>query len=195
MTARELLIESTKRLIWERGVEATSPGAILKASGVGQGSMYHHFSGKPALAAAAAASLAADLQAETDRLLGGDEQSPLAKVRAYLDADRDALRGCRLGRLAFDPGRDGAIAAPIAAYFTELQRTLRQLLEQAVTAGELADSTDTAAVATVIVAGVQGGFVLAALTGDPRAMTDTTRGLHALLQSAMTSRAPRPRRK
>jgi AcrR family transcriptional regulator len=193
MTARDLLIEATKRLIWERGVNATSPGAILNASGVGQGSMYHHFSGKPALAAAAAASLAADLQAETDRMLGGAEPSPLAKVRAYLDADRDALRGCRLGRLAFDPGRDDGVAAPIAAYFTGLQRTLAQLLDQAVTAGELVDSTDTTAVATVIVAGVQGGFVLAALTGDPRAMTDTTRGLQALLPRAVTSHAPRPR--
>jgi hypothetical protein len=139
------------------------------------------------------AELAADLQAETDRMLGGAEASPLAKVRAYLDADRDALRGCRLGRLAFDPGRDDGVAAPIAAYFTGLQRTLAQLLDQAVTAGELVDSTDTTAVATVIVAGVQGGFVLAALTGDPRAMTDTTRGLQALLPRAVTSHAPRPR--
>ena len=40
-------------LLSERGLEATSPTMIFKRSGVGQGSMYHHFEGKNDLALAA----------------------------------------------------------------------------------------------------------------------------------------------
>ncbi len=193
--ARDRLIEATKQLVWQQGIEATSPGAILKASGVGQGSLYHHFSGKPELAAAAATSLAADLQAETDLLLGDDELTPIDRVRAYLDKQRDAMRGCRLGRLAFDPGRDAQIAAPIAAYFTGLRRTLTGLLDHAIAAGELADTTDTGGVAAAIVAGVQGGYVLAAATGDADAMAEATRGLRHLLNACTSNRPPNhPRR-
>ena len=51
--ARERLIESTRQLLWDRGYGGTSPTAIWRASGVGQGSMYHHFQGKPDLVLAA----------------------------------------------------------------------------------------------------------------------------------------------
>jgi len=46
MDARERLIETTRDLLWERGYVGTSPRAILTRAGVGQGSMYHNFTGK-----------------------------------------------------------------------------------------------------------------------------------------------------
>lgn len=44
------LIEATQELLWERGYVGTSPRAIQQRAGAGQGSMYHHFGGKPDLA-------------------------------------------------------------------------------------------------------------------------------------------------
>ena len=43
---RDKLIEATKSLLWEVGYESMSPKTILKRSGAGQGSLYHHFEGK-----------------------------------------------------------------------------------------------------------------------------------------------------
>jgi TetR/AcrR family transcriptional regulator, transcriptional repressor for nem operon len=40
---RDALLKSAKKLLWERGFEATSPRDIQDASGAGQGSFYHHF--------------------------------------------------------------------------------------------------------------------------------------------------------
>jgi len=188
LPARDRLIEATKRLIWERGIEATSPGAILTESGVGQGSLYHHFTGKPELAATAAASLATDLQAETDVVLGDEEATAMERVHAYLDKQRDALSGCRLGRLAFDPGRDAQTGAPIAAYFAGLQRTLTSLLDDARIDGDLTDVIDTGALASAIVACVQGGYVLAAATQDPDAMAQAMLGIRHLLDAAAPHR-------
>ena len=188
--ARDRLIEAAKRLLWQRGIEATSPGAILRASGVGQGSLYHHFSGKPELAAVATRSLAADLQAETDALLADQTVPPIDRIRAYLDQERDALGGCRLGRLAFDPGRDTGTTAPVAAYFTALQGSLARLIDQAVADGDLTGTVDAVGLAAAIVACVQGGYVLAAATGDAGAMSRALRGLRQQLDAA-SSRSPR----
>ncbi|GGM28693.1 TetR/AcrR family transcriptional regulator [Dactylosporangium sucinum] len=53
MDAVDRLVTSTQALLWERGYTGTSPRAIQERAGAGQGSMYHHFRGKPDLAAAA----------------------------------------------------------------------------------------------------------------------------------------------
>src|SRR4051812_44423200 len=52
MSTSDRLVETTRELLWERGYVGTSPKAIQQRSGVGQGSMYHHFGGKPDLALA-----------------------------------------------------------------------------------------------------------------------------------------------
>ena len=53
MDSRELLVGTMSELMWERGYADTSPRQVRERSGVGQGSMYHHFPTKrdPALAA------------------------------------------------------------------------------------------------------------------------------------------------
>jgi Bacterial regulatory proteins, tetR family len=43
MNSRELLVETMSDLLWERGYADTSPRDVRERSGVGQGSMYHHF--------------------------------------------------------------------------------------------------------------------------------------------------------
>ena len=60
MDTRELLIESTRELLWERGYVGTSPEAIQQRAGAGQGTD-HHFDGKHDLALAAIERNAGDL--------------------------------------------------------------------------------------------------------------------------------------
>ena len=100
--ARTRLIESTRQLLWERGYTATSPRAIQALAGVGQGSMYHHFEGKADLARAAIRATAQEMVPGHRKLLDGPG-SPLARIRAYLLAERAVLRGCPVGRLVQDP--------------------------------------------------------------------------------------------
>lgn len=65
---RERLVGVAKELIWERGVEATSPNQLLERSGFGKGSLYHFFGAKQEWALAAIESLAGDLTAETESI-------------------------------------------------------------------------------------------------------------------------------
>jgi AcrR family transcriptional regulator len=174
--SRTKLLDAAKQLVWDRGVEATSPNMLLARSGVGQGSLYHHFGSKAAWAEAAIASLAADLTAETDELFSA-HPTGAGQLRAYLSKPRAALEGCRLGRLAFDPevGSNETLRAPIRAYFEHLRAQLRNTVRDVGTV----DDVDGAVEA--ICAVVQGGYVTSRLSDDAGALERAGRGLLELL--------------
>jgi TetR/AcrR family transcriptional repressor of nem operon len=176
MNARTKLLDAAKQLVWDRGVEATSPNMLLARSGVGQGSLYHHFGSKTAWAGAAIAALAAELTAETDEVFSAHETGA-DQLRAYLSRPRPALDGCRLGRLAFDPEvrANDALRAPISAYFEHL----RALLRPAVHATGV---DDVDGVVESICAVVQGGYVTSRLSDDAGALERACRGLLTLLR-------------
>jgi len=184
--ARDVIVGAAKALLWERGVAATSPAALLAAADVGQGSLYHHFRGKQEWARAAIESLAADLQAETAAALGDPAAPGLARLLAYLERPRAARAGCRLGRLAFDPQvvADPVLAAPIAAYFASTRAALAQAVRDAVAEGGLRADTDPDDLAAALVGVVQGGFVLARTADDDTVMTAATRAMAALVNAA-----------
>ena len=95
--ARERLIEGTRQLLWDRGYVGTSPTAILERSGVGQGSMYHHFAGKPALVLAAEQRSAELMQAQIREVFTAPIPA-IEKIATWLLRERDVMRGCSVGR-------------------------------------------------------------------------------------------------
>ena len=185
MSARERLVGATRELLRERGYGAMSPGAILERSGAGQGSLYHHFSGKADLAAAALAETEAETRARTDAVLGSD-RPPLERVEAYLRLPREALVGCPLGRLAPEPAMDEeeAIRALVAAYFAHVQRGIADALGEARADGDLGEGVDPDELAAALFAVLQGGYVLARASQDPGQMDRAVRGAIALLEAA-----------
>ncbi|MFF6783274.1 TetR family transcriptional regulator C-terminal domain-containing protein [Streptomyces sp. NPDC012510] len=189
VTTPERLIESTRELLWERGYVGTSPKAILERSGAGQGSMYHHFSGKPALALAAIRRTAEEMRATAEEVLDGPG-SPFERVEAYLRRERDVLRGCPVGRLTMDPdviARD-ELRAPVDETLDWLRERLAGLVEEGKEEGQFAPGLDGEEIAATIVATVQGGYVLARASGSPTAFDAGIRGLLALLRPARPSR-------
>jgi TetR/AcrR family transcriptional regulator, transcriptional repressor for nem operon len=179
---RELLIESARELLWERGYMGTSPKAIQQRSGAGQGSMYHHFAGKQALALAAIERNAADLVARADADLGGPG-SVTERVGRYMRRERAALRGCPVGRLTMDPDvlADQELSRSVADAFATVRGRLAAVLAEGRENGELDPSADPAAVATVLVAVLQGGYVLARAAGSADTYTQAVEGVLALL--------------
>ncbi|KAB8194605.1 TetR family transcriptional regulator [Nonomuraea phyllanthi] len=190
MDMRERLIESTRELLWERGYVGTSPRAIQERSGAGQGSMYHHFRGKPDLALAAITRSAEDLRARAEAELSGGG-TPLERVVTYLRRERDALRGCPVGRLTQDPDvmADPALRRPVEETFSWLRGRLAGVLAQAQAGGELAAAPDPAATATALVAVLQGGYVLARAAADAEVYAQAIDGALGLLVPAAPPRS------
>lgn len=185
MDTADRLIESTRELLWERGYVGTSPKAILDRAGAGQGSMYHHFRGKPDLALAAIRRTAAEMRAAAEEVLGSPG-SPYERVEAYLRRERDVLRGCPVGRLTMDPDviADDALRAPVDETLGWLRGRLASLVEEGREQGQFAPALDADEVAATILATVQGGYVLARASGSPAAFDAGVRGLLALLAPA-----------
>jgi TetR/AcrR family transcriptional regulator, transcriptional repressor for nem operon len=182
MSTPERLIQSTRELLWERGYVGTSPKAILERAGAGQGSMYHHFKGKPDLALAAIRRTAEEMRATVEGVLAGPG-TPYERIEAYLRRERDVLRGCPIGRLTMDPDviASDELRAPVDETLDWVREQLVGIVEEGKELGQFAPSLDGEEVAAAVVATVQGGYVLARASGSPAAFDVGVRGLLSLL--------------
>ncbi|WP_428956573.1 TetR/AcrR family transcriptional regulator [Streptomyces sp. cg35] len=188
MSTQERLIETTRELLWERGYVGTSPKAILQRAGVGQGSMYHHFTGKQDLALAAIRRTGEEMRAVVDRLLGTGG-SAYERVEAYLLRERDVMRGCPVGRLTMDPDviASEELRAPVDETIAHVRTRLAEVVQEGVDSGEFAPHLVPHDIASAIVATVQGGYVLARASGDTGTFDAGARGLLALLAPSPAS--------
>lgn len=182
MDTRQRLIDSTRELLWERGYVGTSPKAIQQRAGAGQGSMYHHFSGKPELALAAIQRSADDLRARAEAEFAASGTAG-DRICAYLRRERDALKGCPVGRLTQDADvmADPVLRRPVEETFAWLTGRLAVLLEEGRADGELDVALDPEDTAAALVATVQGGYVLARATGSTETYARAVAGTLDLL--------------
>ncbi|MFE9120365.1 TetR/AcrR family transcriptional regulator [Streptomyces sp. NPDC007172] len=189
MNTSERLIEATRELLWERGYVGTSPRAIQQQAGAGQGSMYHHFAGKPDLALAAIRRTTREMRATAEAAFGGDGTA-YERIAAYLLRERDVLRGCPVGRLTMDPEivADDGLRAPVDETLDWLRGRLTDIVQQGLDRGEFARDVVPREIASAVVATVQGGYVLARASGSPEAFDAGVRGLLSLLAPPAGSR-------
>jgi TetR/AcrR family transcriptional repressor of nem operon len=187
MNSRQLLVETMSELMWERGYADTSPRDVRARSGVGQGSMYHHFPTKRDLALEALEHNVADLLPAASELDGPGD--PMARIEAYLMRPRDALKGCKVGRMTQDPQvrEDPVLLAPVARAFAQVHDSWVNVLREAVAARELRDDLDPARLAHTLMAVLQGGYVLAIARKDPGPFDDARTGALDLLRAAAPS--------
>ncbi len=194
MRSRTSLLEATQDLLWQRGYAATSPRAVMRQAQVGQGSMYHHFENKEALAAEAFALNAAETYARAKSLLCGSEQDASSRVAAYLFAQRDVLLGCPVGRMASDADvlASSVLSDILRTTFARIRQLLTAVLTDAVEDGELT-AIEPTELADTLLAVVQGGYVLARAAGDAEPFNRAVRGISTLLGSYAEARDDAPR--
>ncbi|MDQ7905029.1 TetR/AcrR family transcriptional regulator [Phytohabitans sp. ZYX-F-186] len=187
MDSRQLLVDTMGELMWERGYADTSPRNVRERSGVGQGSMYHHFPTKRDLALAALERNVADLLPAASELDGPG--APMARIEAYLMRPRDALKGCKVGRMTQDPQvrEDPVLLAPVARAFAQVHVSWVKALREAIAAGELRDDLDPEHLAHTLMAVLQGGYVLAIAQQDPGPFDGARAGVLDLLRAAAPS--------
>ena len=181
---RRSLLDAAKALLWERGFEATSPRAVQDASKTGQGSFYHHFSGKQALAAAAIEEIKDELIADFDASFRLDRPA-LERIEDYLTRSRDGLTGCRVGRLTSERSiMEETIRAPVAAFFAHVAKAIADSLREAQSQGQLPRDINATALATTLIAVIQGGYVLSRAHQDGEALNRAAAGAVQLLKQA-----------
>lgn len=170
--ARQVLIRTAQQLYAENGVAATTPRQVLERSGIGHGSLYHHFPSKRDLAVATVARTVEETLDSATAVLKRDAD-PQVRLTAYLKRPRDATAGCRVGRLTADPfvTSDETLSAEVTRYFAGLIDLVAPVFEEQ--GFEAATARDRA---TAAVAVIQGGYVLSRAFGDDAAMRSAVRG-------------------
>ncbi|WP_297739368.1 TetR/AcrR family transcriptional regulator [uncultured Tessaracoccus sp.] len=184
MDTRTRLVDAAQELLWERGYAATSPKEILSRADAGQGSMYHHFSGKQALAVAALEASAEAMREDADALLRG-EGTATERLVAYLERQRDSLRGCRMGRMTYDADvlATPELLQPVSETLAWLVEMIGAVVSEGVEAGEFPPEADAHQLASLVVATVQGGYVLARAQQDPAEFDAAVHGASTLLRT------------
>jgi TetR/AcrR family transcriptional regulator, lmrAB and yxaGH operons repressor len=163
---RSRMIDAAVTALRRHGIAGMSFTEVLDDSGAARGAIYHHFpGGKNELVAEAAARNGADVHAAFAALRGG---SPRSVVDAFLATVRPVIEesttGCGCAVAAVAVGRDGGtgqlrqVAASVFAMWEEA------LANRLVTAGM--DTADAAALATTLVALLQGAQVLCRAAGN-----------------------------
>lgn len=155
---RERILATARELFAARGVEAVAMRDVALAAGIGQGTLYRHFSHKGALCHAL---LDENLQQFHDGLVGRleaemDRLPVLAQLQLYLDGQLTFIEAN--GPLASAMGDSACGVTPEEHYqnpWAVWQReTLARLLERAVVRGELGP-VDVEATVDLILAGCE----------------------------------------
>ena len=164
-------------------------GDLVRATGLGKGGIYNHFSGKEELALESF-DYATDLVRERFRQALEGRETTLEKLFAVVDAlgalaeHPPVAGGCPVLNTAIEADdAHPALKDRAAVASTEWLRLVGSLVREGVGSGELRSGVDARAVASVVVAALEGAIMLGRLHDDPAHMRRTIQHLKDYLQS------------
>lgn len=173
----------------EYGYEGASLSIISKATGLGKGSLYHFFpGGKGQMASAVLEEIGSWFEFNIFTPLRADADPSRAiadmfeAVESYFHSGR---RVCLVGAIALNNSRD-QFATAVARYFREWIKALSQALTNA-------GIEKAADMAEEIVAGIQGGIVLARAMNKPAIFARRLKALENSVNARSTTVGTRNR--
>ncbi|OCG36835.1 MULTISPECIES: TetR/AcrR family transcriptional regulator [unclassified Gilliamella] len=160
--SREKLIIAMADLLLEKGLANTSPKDILKRSGVGQGSLYHHFNGKEDLALYAITYNVEQLISINASVLNTDTNA-YNKLSNLLLKPRNIQRGCLVGQMARDRSimTNPHLAAEVIRGFLTMKQTLENLIRMGISDGSISNILAPLEAVTLIISTLQGAYISA----------------------------------
>ncbi|OFC70655.1 TetR family transcriptional regulator [Alteromonas confluentis] len=172
---RAELIRSGLEHLTEFGFSASGIDTILKKVGVPKGSFYFYFASKEAFGHAVVNSYASYFAEKLQRTLKDESVAPLARVALFVDdasagmKKHDFTRGCLVGNLGQEvDSLPESFRGRLIEIFSEWQEHLRECLQAAIEAGELAAHADCDWLAEVFWSGWEGAVSRAKLEKSAR---------------------------
>ncbi|HSE95069.1 MAG TPA: TetR family transcriptional regulator C-terminal domain-containing protein [Methylomirabilota bacterium] len=175
---KEQILEAATRLMRVRGYHRTALDDVLRESGTGKGNFYHYFQSKEELGYAILDRLVHTFTVRTlDPIFGDVALAPLDQIRAFLEAilavqrSRNCVGGCPMGNLATELAdvHEG-FRARLVQVFDLWRNRLAGALARAQGEGALTAGADPDALARFLVAGLEGGILLAKVQRDVRVL-------------------------
>lgn len=181
-TQREELIPVLAEIFRAHGYEGTSLARITAGSGLGKGSLYHLFpGGKDEMANAVLSHIDSWFQREVFAPLHSDADAAAGIERMFAEVERYFLSGrkvCLIGVFALVNVRD-RFADQVKSYFVDWAAALHAALQRC---GY--EVSAAAGLTEEILAGIQGGLVLARAVDDPQIFVRTLERLQQRLRAS-----------
>lgn len=179
------MIQSAALLFRERGVEGTAFADVLEHSSTPRGSVYHHFPGGKQQLAEEATRWAGELMGAgiAGALREGD---PLAAFDDFVALWRQVLEqsefraGCPIVAAALEGDRSPGASAAAAETFAEWRTALAGGFAEAGLPAE-----EAGPMATLFIAAIEGGIVLARAQRSIEPLTEVADQLRGLAQQAL----------
>ena len=186
---REKLLSAARELFWVNGFESTSPHDLYAFSGVGQGSFYHHFTGKLDLLHAVLEEISSCEIAILEEIVTA-EPDPLKRLYKYLGLKRDGRRGCKIGRFVYESSIEKPeVHEPIRLYFAAVEEFIRSNVTAAQEQGVLSKALDAMVITHLLLSSVQGGYIFARANGTPGSIDESLAASKKLLDSLVLDNA------
>ncbi len=167
-------MEHAAELFAARGVAGTSLDEVLAAAGAGKSQLYHYFHGRDELVEAAVGLRCTQVLAGLTQALG--TVASLAELQLALAGfvagfEQMGLPGCPIGSLAAEVAeRNEGARLKTAAAFDAWEQLFADALARIRDRGELRADARPAALATALLASIEGGMVLSQARKDPASL-------------------------
>jgi len=170
---KDRILANGLKVVLERGYVGASVRDIVEAAGVPQGSFTNHFASKEAFSLEILDLYFANSRVVIANTLRNDALPPLKRLRAYIDASITAIRnhgtknGCLVGNFAAEASDHSEIIRKrVSKIYTEVREAMTDCLKAAVREGELPKSFKTSEMASFIVTGLQGAWLVSKVERD-----------------------------
>ncbi len=183
---REHIIRQSRRLFTLHGFQNTSINAIIEATGVKKGNLYYHFPSKEALGLAVLLDARDEFFQILEESLQGED--PLSRVvnscKVIMDLMQEAnfVGGCLFGNTALEmTDTNSRFAGIIREVFSSWSDLLEKNFRQACEDGLLASPIPPSALATAVVAIMEGGIMISRVYKNRSGLEDCILAVRALL--------------
>jgi TetR/AcrR family transcriptional regulator, transcriptional repressor for nem operon len=197
---RARLVESARYLFWERGFAGTSMADLLDHARVNSGSFYHFFESKEALLREVLETYLHALRPMIVDPAFAITNEPVERIFAILAGYRerilmtDSKYGCPLGRLALEIDPENRPAHKlIADNFHGWIGAVRECVDAL--EGRLPKGTDAEALATYVLAVMEGGVMLSRSYGSVEPFDRTVKQLREHFRLLLVTKTVRSRPK
>ena len=183
---REKIIREARQIVNRKGLMDTSISDIISATGLKKGSLYFHFSGKNALSLAILEKSRDEFMKFLDLSLVG--YTPGERLDNFFTEvmkfhkNTGFVGGCIFGNTALEMSdKDERVSAFIERVFAEWTKKIRKVVESAQESKQVRDDISADILACSIVAGIEGGIMLARLGKNKKPLRDCLNSMKTLL--------------
>jgi TetR/AcrR family transcriptional regulator, transcriptional repressor for nem operon len=167
--SRGRIVQCAAELIAERGVERMGLDQVIAAASVSKSQLYHYFADRDALIEAAVSHRCTEVQAALTHMFGGlDSLAELEqRLERFVAIYEESLAGCPVGRIAGEvAGRHEGVQRQIGKAFADWEGLFAELFRRMRQRHEMRPETDPAALATALLAALEGGQLISQTRKD-----------------------------